>query len=67
MPRDSWVGAHECQQSVSGGLATFSHPSLPYLTQRVMLSNITIRSWLRYLSPKIANFVLLKLAFWTRQ
>ena len=32
-----------------------------------MLRNITIRSWLRYLSPKIANFVLLKLDFWTRQ
>ena len=67
MPRDSWVGVHECQQSVPGGLATFSHPSLPHLTQPVMLCNITIRSWLRYLSPKIANFVLLKLDFWTRQ
>ena len=33
MPRDSWVGVHECQQSVAGGLATFSHPSLPHLTQ----------------------------------
>ena len=39
MPRDSWVGVHECQQSVAGGLATFSHPSLPHLTQRVMLCN----------------------------
>ena len=61
MPRDSWIGVHECQQSVAGGLATLSHPS------RVMIRNITIRSWLRYLSPKIANFVLLKLDFWTRQ
>ena len=34
MPRDSWVGVHECQQSVGGGLATFSHPSLPHLTQQ---------------------------------
>ena len=67
MPRDSWVGVHECQQSVAGGLATFPHPSLPHLTQRNMLRNLTIRSWLRYLSPKIANFVLLKLDFWTRQ
>ena len=67
MPRDSWVGVHECQQSDAGGLSTYSHPSLPHLTQRVMLRNITIRSWLRYLSPKIANFVLLKLDFWTRQ
>ena len=65
MPRDSWVGVHECQQSVAGGLPTFPHPSLPYLTQPVLLPNITIRSWLRYLSPKIANFVLLKLDFWT--
>ena len=32
MPRDSWVGVHECQQSVAGGLASFSHPSLPHLT-----------------------------------
>ena len=63
MPRDSWVGVHEFQQSVEGGLATISHPSLPHLTQPVMLRNITIRSWLRYLSPKIANFVLLKLNF----
>ena len=47
--------------SVAGGLATFPHPSLPHLTQRVMLRNITIRSWLRYLSPKNAKFVLLKL------
>ena len=31
----------------------------------VMLRNITIRSWLRFLSPKIANFVLLKIDFWT--
>ena len=67
MPRDSWVGVHECQQSVAGGLVTFSHPFLPHLTQPVMLRNITIRSWLRYLSQKIANFVLLKLDFWTRQ
>ena len=67
MPRDSWVGVHECQQSVAGGLTTFSHPSLPHLTQPCMLRNITIRSWLRYLSPKNANFVLLKLDFWTRQ
>ena len=67
MPRDSWVGVHECQQSVAGGLATFPHPSLPHLTQPNMLRNITIRSWLRYLSPKIANFVLLKLDFWTRR
>ena len=66
MPRDSWVGVHECQQSVAGGLATFSHPSLPHLTQPCYV-NITIRSWLRYLSPKIENFVLLKLDFWTRQ
>ena len=67
MPRDSWVGVHECQQSVAGGLATFPHPSLPHLTQPVMLHNKTIRSWLRYLSPKIANFVLLKLDFWTQR
>ena len=67
MPRDSWVGVHECQQSVVGGLATFSHPSLPHLTQRCYVTNITFRSWPRYLSPKIANFVLLKLDFWTRQ
>ena len=33
MPRDSWVGVHESQQSVTGGLATFSHPSLAHLTQ----------------------------------
>ena len=67
MPCDSLVGVHECQQSVAGGLATISHPSLPHLKQPVMLRNITIRSWLRYLSPKIANFVLLKLDLWTRQ
>ena len=67
MPRDSWVGVYECQQSVEGVLTTFCHPSLPHLTQPVMLRNITFRSWLRYLSPKIANFVLLKLDFWTRQ
>ena len=50
-----------------GGLATFPHPSLPHLSQRVMLRSITIRSWERYLSLKIANFVLLKLDFWTRR
>ena len=60
MPRDSWVGVLKFQHSVA-------HPSLPHLTQPVMLRNITIRSWLRYLSQKIANFVLLKLDFWTLQ
>ena len=49
MPRDSWVGVHKCQQSVA-------NPFLPHLTQPVMLRNIKI-------SPKIANFVLLKLDF----
>ena len=68
MPRDSWVGVHECQQSVEGGVATFSHPSLPHLTQPCYVTQYNkIRSWLKYLSPKIANFVLLKLDFWTRQ
>ena len=32
-----------------------------------MLRNIAIRSWLRYLFPKIANYVLIKLDFWTRR
>ena len=68
MPRDSLVGVYERQQSVSGGLATFSHPSPLTRHNCVMLRNITfIRSWLRYLLPEIANFVLLKIYFWTRQ
>ena len=63
MPRDSWVGVQERQQSVTGGLATSSHRSQPHLTQLCHVSNITVRSWLRYLSPKIVNFVLIKIVF----
>ena len=59
MPGDSWVGVHERQQSVPGGL----RPLLPLLSASldttVMLRNITFRSWLRYLFPKID--------FWPRQ
>ena len=42
-------------------------PALPPLSAAVtsvILRNIAIGPWLRYLSPKISNFVLLKIDCW---
>ena len=67
MSRDSWVGVHERQQFVREGSPLSPTPLCLTEHNSVMLRNITIRSWLRYLSPKISNFVLLKIDFWPRQ
>ena len=42
-------------------------PCLPQLTSREVLCNIEVRSWLRYLSSKISNFILFKVIFWPWQ
>ena len=52
---------------VAGSLGSPQPPSLPQLTSRGVLCNIEVRSWLRYLSSTISNFVLLKVDFWPWQ
>ena len=66
---DVWLSPGDTQRliHVAGSLGSPHPPSLPQLTSRGVLCNIEGRSWLRYLSSKIANFVLLKAYFWPWQ
>ena len=52
---------------MAGSLGSPHPPSLLQLTSRGVLCNIEVRSWLRYLSSKILNFVLLKVDIWPWQ
>ena len=63
MPRDSWVGVHECQQSVAGGLATFSHPSLPHLTQRCYVTQYNNKVLAKIFISKNCKFCIIKIRF----
>ena len=57
MPRDSWVGVHECQQSVAGGQAIFSHPSLSHLGggPRVVVSTAAFHARVRGSVPGLGG------------
>ena len=68
MPRDSLVGVHERQQFVAGGLATFSHPSLPHLTQLCYVTQYSNYVLTKIFISKNSKFCIIKNNFfWTLQ